>query len=92
MKKNKHFIGTFKVIRDTSGKIRLIDGQHRLIALTKLMKKDSIFNVNLMVELYDIEDLVSENAVKLFKEANNCLNVKSNNLSHLISAEIEPFF
>jgi hypothetical protein len=92
LKSSAHFIGTFKVVKDKDGKIRLIDGQHRLFALKKTMETNSSFNMNIMIELYNIDDLESNKAVDLFKEANNCLNVNPSNLPHLVSTQIVDYF
>jgi hypothetical protein len=38
----RYLIGTMKTIRDKSGNIRCIDGQHRIQALKELMQVDEI--------------------------------------------------
>jgi hypothetical protein len=39
-----YLLGTFKVIRNKNGEIRLIDGQHRVTALQNIMDNDAKFD------------------------------------------------
>ena len=70
-----YMIGTFKVIRNIQGETRCIDGQHRIEAMKQIMQRDSKFNCDIIVEVYDVEEFESEEATKLFVDANCVLNM-----------------
>lgn len=70
-----YLLGTFKVIRNKNGEIRLIDGQHRVTALQNIMDNDAKFDCDSIIELYDVESFEDEEATKLFLDANNTLNI-----------------
>jgi hypothetical protein len=72
----EHVIGTFKVVRSQDGNIRLLDGQHRVNAIKEILKLQPEFNCDLLIELYEIDRLESNSALRLFEKANNVLNVK----------------
>ena len=70
-----YLLGTFKVIRNKNGEIRLIDGQHRVTALQNIMDHDAKFDCDSIIELYEVESFEDEEATKLFLDANNTLNI-----------------
>jgi hypothetical protein len=77
---NKFFIGTFKVVREIhSGESRLIDGMHRLSALTQIVKMNPTYTDKVIVEVYNVKDMSSRETLELFKQANNCLNFTIDN-------------
>ena len=88
LKNHNHFIGTIKVVRDELNNIRIIDGQHRFCAIKKLIEKDSKFNMNIILELYETDNLDSEKTMNLFHEANSCLNVSKNDMPNVIANSI----
>jgi hypothetical protein len=88
LKKRNHFIGTFKIVRDKQKNMRLIDGQHRFLAIKKMMEHDSSFNMNIVIELYETDNLDSDYTINLFKEANLCLNVSDADLPNIIANKI----
>lgn len=90
LKNNKHFIGTFKVVR-SGDDIRLIDGQHRFMALKRVMENDSKFNMNVIIELYETTTLESEKTISLFREANNCLNVEIDDMPDIAVTNVIEF-
>ena len=71
----KDFWGTMKVVKDIHDEIRLIDGQHRFHAYRKAMENDPIFQRNLIIEVYNTDDIGSEKTIEIFKEVNNCRNL-----------------
>ena len=76
----RRVIGTFKMIIDKNDEVRCIDGQHRILALQKIMQDDVFFDVDIIIEVYSVDALESEEATKLFKAANNTLNISDQEL------------
>ena len=74
--KQEHVIGTFKVVRCSEGKVRLLDGQHRIVAIKEILKIQPTFNCDIFIELYETDRLESNKTLSLFQKANNVLNVK----------------
>jgi hypothetical protein len=71
LKISKHCVGTFKIVQ-YEDEYRLIDGQHRVLALNKNMEEDSKFNLDLILEVYTVND---ENELReWFKRANTVKN------------------
>lgn len=81
--KTNHFVGTIKIVRDKNDKLRMIDGQHRFEALKRIMKINSKFNINLIIELYDTDLITSDKTISLYNSANNVLNVNVEDLSSI---------
>jgi len=77
------FMGTFKLVCSTSGEksIRIIDGQHRMAALSKIIESDSKFNMNIILEVYNVSDIDGPESWQLFSKANNVLNVQEKDKS-----------
>lgn len=88
LKKRNHFIGTFKIVRDKEKKLRLIDGQHRFLAIKKIMENNSSFNMNIVIELYETDNFDSDYTINLFKEANSCLNVSEADLPNIVCNKV----
>lgn len=66
IKQRETIIGTFKVIRNSCGNLRCIDGQHRTEALKKIMEYDAKFNCSILVEVYDIDNFESKEDNEFF--------------------------
>jgi hypothetical protein len=84
-----YLIGTMKTIKDKSGNIRCIDGQHRIQALKELMQVDEKFNCDIIIELYEVESFEDEEAVNLFIDANCNLNMLNNNTNSTVQKLIK---
>ena len=76
-----HVIGTFKVVR-SEGKLRLLDGQHRIHAIKEILKIQPNFDCDIFIELYETDRLESSLTLRLFEKANNVLNVKPEDMPH----------
>ena len=77
-----HVIGTFKVVRSSEGKLRLLDGQHRIHAIKEILKIQPNFECDIFIELYETDRLESSLTLRLFQKANNVLNVKPEDMPH----------
>jgi hypothetical protein len=91
-----YLLGTFKVIRDKNCDLRLIDGQHRVTALQNLMDKNSKFDCDSIVELYEVDSFENEESIKLFFDANNTLNINgkdttSSNLQRVLQHFVNEY-
>jgi hypothetical protein len=87
-----YLLGTFKVIRDKNGEIRLIDGQHRVNALQNIMDNDTKFDCDSIIELYEVDSFEDEEATKLFFDANNTLNITGKDTTNFILQSILQHF
>lgn len=74
--KDKHFIGSVKIMKDNDDKYCIFDGQHRINAIKNIMKTNSKFDMDVLVELYKVDNMNSNEAILLFKRANNVKNVE----------------
>ena len=88
VKLNKHFKGNMKLLLDKNNNCRLIDGQHRYYALKNIMEKDSKFNINIILEVYETDNIESDNSIKIFKDVNNCLNIKISDLPNIKASSV----
>jgi hypothetical protein len=71
-----HLIGTIKAVFDAeSDEMRVIDGQHRIEALQKYFDINRIRDVNVILEVYYVDDINSPDVYMLYKKANANLNV-----------------
>jgi hypothetical protein len=71
-----HLIGTIKVVFDTENdQMRVIDGQHRIESLQMFFDTKSIQDVDLILEVYHVDDINSPDVHMLYKKANANLNV-----------------
>jgi|694.fasta_scaffold08560_9 hypothetical protein len=86
--KQEHVIGTFKVVRCSEGKIRLLDGQHRIVAIKEILKIQPDFNCDIFIELYETDRLESNKTLSLFQKANNVLNVNPEDMPNKNSLSI----
>jgi len=84
----KHITGSFKVVRDKKGEIRLIDGQHRFVAIKTIMEKDSRFNMDVCIDLYETDDFDSENTIELFRKVNSCVNISETDQPNIITVNV----
>lgn len=84
---SKTIIGSFKLVRDKKDQIRLFDGQHRLYALQNILKTDTNFHMEILIELYDIDDIDSSKAIQLFSQANNVKSVAIADMPNIIAHE-----
>ena len=73
--KRGFLMGTFKVIRDSDGNVRCIDGQHRIAALRQILLTDADYNCDIIIEVFQVEKLESEIAMQLFQDSNNTMNL-----------------
>lgn len=76
-----HFVGAIKIARSESDKmnLRLIDGQHRIIALSRLLKEDPDFDMDVDVDIYYTEG-ADISLCELFMRANNNKNVDTTDI------------
>ena len=84
----KDIVGSFKIIIDIENRTRIIDGNHRVNALRRIMKKDNLFNMNALIELRKVRSIDSEEAIALFKDANNVLNVSPDDMPNVIAYNV----
>lgn len=85
---HNHFIGTFKIVKDKEKNVRLIDGQHRFESIKRRMEKDSKFDIDIIIELYETDHIDSEYTINLFNKANSSLNITETDLPDKIATEI----
>lgn len=86
IKKSKHCVGTFKVVCLNDENPELIDGQHRVMALKKIMDEDAHFNMDLILEVYTVNNKVEKR--ELFKQANNVKNIEEFDLPDEVYSEV----
>lgn len=87
LQQNPHLMGTIKIARDNERNCRVIDGQHRLIALREFINDDidMKYNFEILFEVYtlNIEDINNptseefDELEKLFCIANKSLNFEA---------------
>lgn len=86
-----HLIGSLKLVRDKeSDSLTLVDGQHRILALTRIMEEDPSISVAIEVDVYHLND-VNKNDIEiqdLFIKANNNKNVTLHDLPETKVMEI----
>ena len=80
--REEHVIGTFKLVLSENNEIRLIDGQHRYLALKEILNLEPDFNCDIFIEIYKTDRLESNNTYRLFQNANNVLNVKYEDMAN----------
>lgn len=88
----QHFMGSIKLVYQTQPvmKYRIIDGQHRYLALVEYMKRnpDEELDIQLLLELYEVDDVNGDDAREYFRMANTVKNIdyendiKGNNSSY----------
>lgn len=87
--KNPSFIGTFKIAIDTQRRIRLMDGQHRHEVLRRIISSNVKFNMDIILEVYNVSD-VNEgiDTFLLFDKCNTVLSIKEKDIPKKIYAFI----
>jgi hypothetical protein len=72
-----HFMGSIKILSDSKGHFRLVDGQHRLQSIRKMLDNDieHKWNMDILVEIYSVDDLNGQDAINFYQKANKNLNV-----------------
>lgn len=78
-----HFVGSIKVVCDSEDSLnfRLLDGQHRVMALMNIMKTNQSFDMDLDVDVYFTNNEDPEMTVcELFLKANNNKNVSDSDI------------
>ncbi len=78
LKVSNHCVGTFKAVIDINKKVKLIDGQHRVLALYENMKQDPQFNMILILEVYPSNNEIEQR--EYFRRANNVKNFEPEEL------------
>ena len=76
--KHPHLIGSLKLVRDTAtDTLTLLDGQHRVMAMLKLMQHDPHVKMDVEVDVYNIANIETSDIElqELFLKANNNRNV-----------------
>lgn len=76
--KHPHLIGSLKLVRDTEkDTLTLLDGQHRVMALLRLMEEDAQISLDIEVDVYNIANIEKSDIElhELFLKANNNKNV-----------------
>ena len=70
--KYPYFIGTFKVVKDSSG-MKILDAQHRIAAIREICEADidMAWTIKVVVERFTIDSTESMECVELLKMANN---------------------
>lgn len=89
---NPHLMSTIQLIKDKNNNCRVINGQHRIRAIQDIIREDldMKFQMNMMFEVYDIDDLddINANIENLFKIANNSLNYKPEDDHEILCRQI----
>jgi hypothetical protein len=77
-----HLMGTIKTIREPNTMMRIVDGQHRYTAVKRILEEDvnMVWNINLIVEEYTVDDISGDVAINIYKNANKNLNVRVEDL------------
>ncbi len=89
LKVSNHCVGTFKAVIDINKKVKLIDGQHRVLALYENMKQDPQFNMILILEVYPSNNEIEQR--EYFRRANNVKNFEPEELPTINIAEMVIF-
>lgn len=70
----KYIMGSFKILMSRDKKtLKLIDGQHRCLAIKNIIKINNSFNPFIMIEIFYVNDVDSEESLKIFIKANSNL-------------------
>lgn len=80
--------GTVKAIQNRNGDLRIIDGQHRIAAWKLIMESDPRWNIEVMFEVYNVDDTDSKDAFNLFKQVNNVRNINVSDLPSEVASKI----
>jgi hypothetical protein len=71
-----YFIGSFKFVQNSSGSLRLVDGQHRLHVLMALKAEKPEFDMDVDCDVYQVSDLNGVDAQQIFADANNIIALR----------------
>lgn len=88
IERDHHVIGSFKILRDKEGKLRVFDGQHRVIALQRICNRNSSFTISALCEVYNVDSFDSPEADSLFERANNVKNVSHKDLPNKVASAV----
>lgn len=86
--KNPFFVGTIKIAIDSENRIRILDGQHRAEALRRVLKSNDRFNMNIILEVYNVPDINGIDSIVLFSKCNTVLNIKDSDIPNTIYANV----
>jgi len=89
---DSHAIGTTKALRNPEGKLRIIDGQHRLAAWKKIMEQDDKWNAEVLLEIYETDSFDSALGMNVFKQANNVKSLDVNDFPDEVTGRIMTKF
>jgi hypothetical protein len=77
---NHHFMGSIKLVHESNelgDRYRIIDGQHRYISLYEYINRNKEYDcdIQLLLEIYEVDDINGEHARDLFRMANTVKNI-----------------
>ena len=76
--RHPHLLGTIKIVRNPEKEHRIIDGQHRLLAIRQILEEDEAmtWNMDVVVEMYEVDDIKYGSEVfDLYIKANRNMNM-----------------
>lgn len=76
----QELMGEIAVAIDKNKNVRLLDGQHRWLALKTIMRENPLFNIPITVRAYDVDDIESSIVGDLFLKLNNTQNMSKTDL------------
>ena len=85
-------LGNISLAIDPSGTLRVLDGQHRILALQILLKSDGSLDYPIHLTTYKVERLDSRETLKLFQSLNNTLNLKENPVQDIVFEIVEKLY
>lgn len=91
-KADRRVIGTTKALRNPEGKLRIVDGQHRIAAWIKIMEHDPKWNIEVPLEVYDIDSFDSSLGRDIFKHANNVKSLDVNDFPDEVTGRLMTKF
>lgn len=77
--KNGYLEGNIDIL-ECDGEYCIVNGQHRVSAIKKIMEDDEKFNMELMISVHPVESFETEKANEIFKATNNSKNVETKEL------------
>ena len=89
--KYPHLLGTIIAVRDIQDQYRIINGQHRLAAINRLIyddRDDRFLDMPLMLEIYNVNDIDGSESIDLYRKANNNLNVAPDDDPNIILVHV----
>lgn len=79
-----HIVGSFKIITDGKN-FCIFDGQHRYFALKNIFQKDLKLDIDILVEVYKVDNFDDSRSLSLFGKANTVKNIEIKDLPNLIA-------